>query len=161
MQSLTMYLNRLCWYVAEKYLRDLKAKEDLPTRVMESIEALAIFLVSEIHTIERGSESGRREAKDMVPSDKVKDPHATARELRWRARLALGGHSGDEGKSKPKISHTVNGSNKRKREAEDAKQSAEPEHIRAVTYKHFKPRDWDVERRLPGGLSVVRRKAAR
>src|ERR1700730_14607994 len=76
--------DRLCWYVGEKYLRDRRAKEDFPSRILESIEVLADFLVSEVRTMERGLESVRRDVRDQVPNDKVKDAPAVARELRWR-----------------------------------------------------------------------------
>ena len=73
---------RLCWYAAEKYLRDLKGKEEFPPRVLEGIEALADFLVSEARTMERGSDSAKRQAKEDVPGDRIKDAPALARELR-------------------------------------------------------------------------------
>ena len=34
------HFTKLCWYAAEKYLRDLKAREEFQPRVLESIEAL-------------------------------------------------------------------------------------------------------------------------
>jgi hypothetical protein len=58
--------------------------------VLDSIEALSDFLVSEVRAMERGAESCRRDVRDQVPNDKVKDAPAVARELRWRARLAEG-----------------------------------------------------------------------
>jgi len=86
--------SRLCWYVGEKYLRDLRAKEDFTPRVLESVEALSDFLVSEVRAMERGPESVKRDIRDQVPGDKVKDAPAVARELRWRVRLA-GGYTSD------------------------------------------------------------------
>jgi hypothetical protein len=85
---------RLCWYVGEKYLRDLRAKEDFTPRVLESIEALSEFLVSEARAMERSPESVKRDIRDQVPADRVKDAPALARELRWRVRLA-GGYTSD------------------------------------------------------------------
>ncbi|KAH9079132.1 JmjC domain-containing histone demethylation protein 1 [Lactarius deliciosus] len=86
--------SRLCWYVGEKYLRDLRAKDDFTPRVLESIEALSEFLVSEVRTMERSPETVKRDIRDQVPGDKVKDAPALARELRWRARL-VGGYTSD------------------------------------------------------------------
>jgi len=88
---------KLCWYVGESYLRDLKAREEFSPRVLESILSLADFLVSESRIIERGPEVARKESKENVPGEKVKDAPATARELRWRAKHALGYTSDAEG----------------------------------------------------------------
>jgi F-box/leucine-rich repeat protein 10/11 len=68
----------------------MKAREEPSPRVLESILSLADFLVSESRIIERGSETAKKEAKENVPGEKVKDAPATARELRWRAKHALG-----------------------------------------------------------------------
>lgn len=89
-------LHRLCWYVGEKYCKDLKAKEDFSLRVLKSLDALAAFLVSEARTIERGSEAAKKEARENVPVDRVKDPGLLARELRWRVRMAAGSDSDAE-----------------------------------------------------------------
>ncbi|KAI0316779.1 JmjC domain-containing histone demethylation protein 1 [Amylostereum chailletii] len=128
--------SKLSWYVGEKFLRDLRAKEEFSTRVLESVEALSCFLVSEARTLERGTEAGKREAKDQVPSDRVKDPSAVARELRWRVRLALGSDSDGES-IEPRRSHGTDsdhGGLKRKRGA-----AGEPEH----KFKNFQPVLWD------------------
>ncbi|KAG8760511.1 JmjC domain-containing histone demethylation protein 1 [Serendipita sp. 396] len=87
---------KLCWYVGEKYCKDLKAKEDFSPRVLKSLDALAGFLVSEARTIERGSEVAKKEAKENVPTDRVKDASLLARELRWRVRSAAGVDSDTE-----------------------------------------------------------------
>lgn len=50
--------SRLCWYVGEKYLRGLKSREEYPSRVLQSLEALAEFLVLEARVLERGSDQG-------------------------------------------------------------------------------------------------------
>ena len=76
--------------MGESYLRDLKAREELSPRVLGSILSLADFLVSESRTIERGSETAKKESKENVPGEKVKDAPAIARELRWRVKHALG-----------------------------------------------------------------------
>jgi hypothetical protein len=49
-----------------------------------------MFLVSEARIMERGSEAAKKEARENVPGDKVKDPSILARELRWRVRNAAG-----------------------------------------------------------------------
>ena len=119
---------RLSWYVGEKYLRDLRAREDFSTRVLESVEALACFLVSEVRSIERGTEITKREAKEQVPSDRVKDPSAVARELRWRTRLALGFESDGEPSDRRKmaIADYGCGAQKRKRTSTDDFVEREP-----------------------------------
>ena len=76
--------------MGESYLRDLKAREELSPRVLGSILSLADFLVSESRIIERGPEAAKKESKENVPGEKVKDAPATARELRWRVKHALG-----------------------------------------------------------------------
>ncbi|KIM31038.1 hypothetical protein M408DRAFT_327932 [Serendipita vermifera MAFF 305830] len=81
---------KLCWYVGERYCRDLKSKEEFSPRILKSLDALAGFLVSEARTIERGSEVAKKEARENVPADRVKDASLLARELRWRVRSAAG-----------------------------------------------------------------------
>lgn len=76
--------------MGESYLRDLKAREELSPRVLESVLSLAGFLVNESRIIERGSEAAKKESKESIPGEKVKDAPAIARELRWRAKHALG-----------------------------------------------------------------------
>ncbi|KAI0075787.1 Clavaminate synthase-like protein [Panus rudis PR-1116 ss-1] len=137
------YFTRLCWYAGEKFLRDLKAREEFSPRVLRSLEALANFLVSEARSMERGNEHARREAKEQVPGDRVKDAPALARELRWRVRQASGYTSDDEGGSKRKgkvltgETAEVNG-HKRKRagDEEDAVLVNGP-------FRNWKPRAWD------------------
>lgn len=133
---------RLCWYAADKYLRDLKAKEEFSPRVLEGIEELASFLVSEVRAVEKGTEQAKKEAKDQIPAERVKDAPALARELRWRVRLAAGCSSDDEGlvrkEVKPLNGHIVNGfGNKRKRGDLDASDGD------AMRFRNFKPKTWD------------------
>lgn len=117
--------------MGDKYARDLKAGASYPPRVLTSLLALAEFLVSEVRILERGSEQAKKEVKDQIPADRVKDPPAVARELRWRLRLAAGNASDDEGSSAVK----TNGLGlKRKRTAEDEERPR---------FKNFKPRRWD------------------
>lgn len=83
--------------MGEGHLRDLKAREELSPRVLESILSLADFLVSESRIIERGAEAAKKESKESVPGEKVKDAPALARELRWRVKHAMGYMSDSEG----------------------------------------------------------------
>jgi F-box/leucine-rich repeat protein 10/11 len=136
----TFYLFRLCWYVGDKYLRDLKSKEEFPPRVLESLQALSRFLVSEARAMERGTEAAKREAKENVPSDRVKDAPAMARELRWRVRLAAGAMSDDEDSGRPIQKNMVNG-HKRKRSPGGASAG--------VQFRNFQPKGWDVVNELP------------
>lgn len=133
---------RLCWYVADKYLRDLKAKEEFPLRVLEGIEELASFLVSEVRAVEKGTEQAKKEAKDQVPAERVKDAAALARELRWRVRLAAGCGSDDEGLvrkgAKSLNGHIINGlGNKRRRGHLDVSYDD------TTRFRNFKPKTWD------------------
>lgn len=110
---------RLCWFVGEKYLRDLKAREELSPRLLASLESLADFLVSQVRIMERGTEAAKRDAKENVPSDRVKDAAAVARELRWRVKQAAGHWSDDESapirETAGPTTNSLNG--KRKRES--------------------------------------------
>jgi hypothetical protein len=126
--------------VGDKYLRDLRSKEEFPPRVLDSLEALSRFLVSESRTMERGTEAAKREAKENVPSDRVKDAPAMARELRWRVRLAAGTTSDDEGLGHSVQKNMVNG---HKRKRSPASSTAD------VQFKNFKPKGWDVVNELP------------
>lgn len=134
--------SRLCWYAAEKYLRDLKAKEEFSPRVLESVEALANFLVAEARAIERGNDHAKRESKEQVPNDRVKDAPALARELRWRVRLARGESSDDEGrghrktiKSNGSVDSLSNGAGTKRKRSLVAEDTA--------MFRNFKPRQWE------------------
>lgn len=132
--------SRLCWYVADRYLRDIKAKEEFSSRVYGGIEALAGFLVSQARTIERGTDQAKKEAKEQIPTERVKDPAALARELRWRVRLAAGYESDDDddmGAEVKAVSSHYNG-NKRKRSQLDIVND------RTVIFKNFKPKMWEI-----------------
>lgn len=135
--------SRLCWYVGEKYLRDLKAKEEFSSRVLESLEALSGYLMSEVHVMERGSDAAKRDAKDQVPNDRVKDPAALARELRWRIRLAAGTTSDDEELGRPAKKSMVNGNGIKRKRA-----SVEPRGG-PVLFRNFEPKEWDWMQDLP------------
>lgn len=125
--------------MGDKVLRDLKtpAGASIHSRVLSSMSALADFLVSEVRGLERGSEGVKKEVKDQIPSDRIKDAAAMARELRWRVRLATGYPSDNEGKASNR--------NKRKR-SESGSPAAQEE---GGAFRNFKPKTWDrvVEKR--------------
>lgn len=128
---------KLCWYVGDKYLRDFKsaAGSSLPPRVLNGVLTLAEFLVSEARILEKGSEQAKKEAKEQIPTDRIKDAPAVARELRWRAKRALGYSSDDEGGRKGKYSPTPVAGSKRRRVDEEEETSQ---------FKNFKPKPWDA-----------------
>ena len=142
---------RLCWYAGEKYLRELKASSlpSYPRRVKSSILALAEFLVSEARLLEKGSEHSRKEARDQIPSDRIKDAPAMARELVWRARLLLNGSASDEEAVNDASNFKVG---KRKRATES------PGIDDNSSFKNFKPKKWDnsTEKVLEKELRTVR-----
>ena len=133
------YYYRLCWYVGDKYLRDLKSSgASLPPRVLSGILSLADFLVSEARVLETGTEQAKKEVREQIPTDRIKDAPAAARELRWRVKLALGYSSDDEGTGgarKVKNSGTPPIGSKRKR-VED--------HDDIAHFRNFKPKPWDA-----------------
>lgn len=150
---------RICWYAADKYVRDLKAKEEFSSRVLEGLAALASFLVSEARSIERGT---GKDTREQVPGDRVRDPGALARELRWRVRNARGLDSDGEGGPPTPVSGNGTTS-KRKRveettanvpvpvvpkaEGEDkAKQNGATPEL-PVSFRNFLPRLWTELRR--------------
>ena len=111
--------------MGESHLRDLKAREELSPRVLESILSLAEFLVGESRIIERGAEGAKKESKESVPGEKVKDAPALARELRWRVKHALGCISDTEG------DHTQDD------------QSKGVIRTPVAVFKNFVPKKWD------------------
>jgi len=100
----------------------------------------------------------RKESKDAVPADKVKDAPALARELRWRIRNALNVTSGDEGSSKRAKSWQVSSNStngvKRKREEDDSTEFGETEHGRPI-FRNWRRGGWDKEEFLPKRLETV------
>lgn len=120
--------------------------------MMTSLEALADFLVHEARTMEKGTEAAKKDAKEQVPSERVKDAPALARELRWRVRLAEG-YATDEDVSTRNLNKkrkaASNGDSasssgaggKRKRVSEDHQQEV---------FRNFKPRAWDAVEERPG-----------
>ncbi|EDR11031.1 jumonji superfamily protein [Laccaria bicolor S238N-H82] len=130
--------SRLCWYVGDKYLRDLKAHSMgiFSPRILAGIQALADFLVSEARALEQGSEQVKKEVKDQIPVDRVKDGPAMARELRWRARLAAGSSSDDESSKDVTNIFPSNGAKRKRGQSEDFTTEA--------PFKNFKPKVWDA-----------------
>jgi len=129
--------------VGESYLRDLKAREELSPRVLESILSLANFLVRESRTIERGSEAAKKESKENVPGEKVKDAPAIARELRWRVKHALGHTSDTEG------DHTNNDP------------CGEMTRTPGGMFKNFAPKKWDRVVDEDAGEEITKVRASR
>ncbi|KAG6901498.1 hypothetical protein C0995_011093 [Termitomyces sp. Mi166 len=124
--------------LGDKILRDLKSASgvSLSDRVVESLSQLADFLVSEVRMLERGNEAAKKEAREQIPADRVKDAAAMARELRWRLRLAGGNTSEDEG-SQNSGKTKANGS-KRKRPT-----SLSPLDDSGEPFRNFRPKLWD------------------
>ena len=121
--------------------------------------------------IERGGEEAKKkEAREEVPADKVRDAPALARELRWRLRMAMGVRSDGEedevgvslrgvgavvasGKRKrgesttamsghlPKTEYT-RGKGRRESEIEDQN----GEDSASSRFRHFVPKRWDAYR---------------
>lgn len=111
------------------------------------METLADFLVSEARAIERGTEQAKKEAKDQVPSERVKDPSAMARELRWRVKFASGYTSDDETshhkrKGKGTASSSVASLGEKRKRGVDEEEELRP-------FRNFKPRLWDKVKEVP------------
>ena len=93
--------------------------------------------------MERGTEQAKKESKEQVPGDRVKDAAALARELRWRVKHAAGHTSDDEDSNRNKkvknasATHAVNGA-KRRRLGSDAGDEESGGH-----YKNFRPKAWE------------------
>ncbi|KAJ3974162.1 jumonji protein [Lentinula raphanica] len=121
---------KLCWYVGDKYMKDLKNGVIPSPRVLESLSSLVEFLLSETRTLERGSIQAKKEAKEQIPHDRVKDGPALARELSWRLRHASGNVSDDE--------HTASANGVgQKRKRLQSRSNSPPK------FRNFRPRGWD------------------
>lgn len=108
--------------------------------------------MSEARTIERGTDSAKRQAKEEVPGDRIKDAPALARELRWRVRHAAGYSSDDDGRSHRSAKGrsgangeaTANGiSTKRKRPATDTVDDG------TELFRNFKRPSWEHAEERP------------
>ncbi|KIY51157.1 Clavaminate synthase-like protein [Fistulina hepatica ATCC 64428] len=144
---------RLCWYVADKYLRDLRSSIYPSPRVLDSLEALADLLVSQVRVLEKAGrneqdervDKAAKEVKEAIPSDRIKDPAGLARELRWRVKFARGESSDDEAgqgrmASTPLRADTF--SRKRRRTDHDIGPST-GQSVSSVQFRNFKPKVWD------------------
>ena len=127
--------------------------------MLDSLVALTDFLVGEARIIEgragaqsTHSEAARKEAKDAVPIDKVKDAPALARELRWRVRNARGVSSGDEGTGGSKRGKSMSAPKengvKRKRDSADVGERDEAEDGRRI-FRNWRRKGWEREEFLP------------
>lgn len=92
--------------------------------------------------MERGTDHAKREAKEQVPGDRVKDAPAVARELRWRVRLARGELSDDEGRGHRKQLKS-NGSADSLFNGASAKRKRSPVADDTGMFRNFKPRLWE------------------
>jgi hypothetical protein len=94
--------------------------------------SLADFLVSEVRLLECGTELAKKEVKDQIPFDRVKDAAALARELRWRVRVAAG-HSSDDEAGEVQMTNGYRGMKRKRSECRED----------LLRFKNFKPRQWD------------------
>jgi hypothetical protein len=90
--------------------------------------------------MERGSEQAKKDAKEQVPGDRIKDASALARELRWRIQLAAGHPSDDEGPRRQDSKMVVNGHTN---EAKRKRTTSENIEGSPVAFKNYKPRLWE------------------
>ncbi|KAF8892678.1 hypothetical protein BD779DRAFT_1510319 [Infundibulicybe gibba] len=142
---------KLCWYVGDKYLRDLKSSNPgHSSREISAMLPLADFLVSEVRMLERGTDQAKKEAKEQIPLDRVKDAAAVARELRWRLKLAAGYSSDDEGAGL-KVNGSING-HKRKRAISESSSAGTGEF---QMFRNFKPRVWDNTEKAASSENLV------
>lgn len=117
--------------------------------------ALADFLVSEARILEHGGDAVKKEAREQIPSDRVKDAPAVARELRWRLRLVSGSASDDESFKRPeKTNGHVNGVKRRRIESEGLDEGS-------LRFRNFKPRLWDRIEEKVEDLGTESKQAAR
>ena len=91
--------------------------------------------------MERGPDSLKRDVRDQVPNDKVKDAPAVARELRWRVRLAQGYTSDDDqsGRFRAREPMAKEVGRKRKRDPEFS-QGVEGD----SKFRNFQPKIWEA-----------------
>jgi len=113
--------------------------------------ALAEFLVSESRILEHGPDAAKKDVREQIPVERVKDGPACAREVRWRLRLSAGAASDDEGPKKvEKANGHVNGVKRRKVESEGVEER----------FRNFKPRIWDREQTKEENLGMETMQAA-
>lgn len=133
--------------MADKYIRDLKSQTVPlpPSRVLSSLVVLADFLVSQVRILERGADQAKKEVKEQIPTDRIKEPISMAREFRWRLRHAAGYLSDDEEpgpmyKAKELADSSANGGKRRRIDTGGSIKLAEDSDAR---FKNFKPKVWD------------------
>ncbi len=103
--------------------------------------------MAESRTIERGADPAKRQAKEEIPSDRIKDAPALARELRWRVRHAAGYASDDDARSHRKAKGAVNGDGSANGTGSKRKRTALDEDGLEL-FRNFKRASWDrVEER--------------
>jgi len=89
--------------------------------------------------MERGPDSLKRDVRDQVPIDKVKDAPAVARELRWRVQLAQGYTSDEDqqsGRFRAGEPMAKEMGRKRKRDAEFSQGDSK--------FRNFQPKIWEA-----------------
>ncbi|ORY29669.1 hypothetical protein BCR39DRAFT_531569 [Naematelia encephala] len=95
-------LDKLCWYVADRYcsdLRHLRAYRPRSTanpspphpRILIGLAHLARFLSSQVAILEdeTAEDKTRKSVYDKIPTDVVRDPAGLAKELAWRVEREL------------------------------------------------------------------------
>ncbi|KAF8644156.1 hypothetical protein AX16_008683 [Volvariella volvacea WC 439] len=143
---------KLCWYVGEQLLREIKNTSSFSSRVLCSIAALAEYLVSEVRILERGSDTRKKEVKENIPHDKVKDPSALARELRWRVKIAMGNYS-DEDDTEGWRQASRRSKRKRSTFGNTVAQIPSPK------FRNFKPKLWERVEETSSQVGTQMRKA--
>ena len=88
--------------------------------------------------MERGPDSLKRDVRDQVPIDKVKDAPAVARELRWRVQLAQGYTSDEDqsGRFRAREPMAKEVGRKRKKDAEFSQGGSK--------FRNFQPKIWEA-----------------
>jgi len=82
--------------------------------------------------LEQGAEPAKKEVREQIPHDRIKDAPALVRELRWRVKHAAGYTSDDEDEPGRQLS-----SLKRKRKRSESVSGDVPR------FRNFKPKGWD------------------
>ncbi|KAJ9092803.1 hypothetical protein QFC21_006679 [Naganishia friedmannii] len=109
------YFDRLCWYVADHWVRTLydrkmyrpraaagqeeQPHDPIPSRVLHGLSALAEFLISEVNALENPSTDPkkRKAIHDRIPKEVVVNASGLARELQWRTKQVLAEEGDVEG----------------------------------------------------------------
>lgn len=107
-RRLIVVVDRLCWYVADNWVRQLQdrttyrprpagqdqpAEDPIPTRVLVGLGALSNFLVKETAMLEDSSTDPkkRKSIYDRIPKEVVTNASSLARDLQWRTKQMLQG----------------------------------------------------------------------